>query len=154
MRCSVKSVRKFFSSLREGMSFALVWAALASRVVPEADMKRLLNATGIIQHYREAHDAFGCNPDPLMCPTWDCAVSYDAGGYADVLNASNATQHLRWKLCYDRGMRAYMFTTEAWCENSDCRQCTATRLVKPETAFVCSECEPCCLECKERAEWW
>lgn len=128
----------------------LLVAALGvlDRQVPIETLRFITNHKRIAALFRQSHTEFGCIPDPQACPTWDCATSYTtAGGCNAVFNSSEAFIHLNWRLCYDRGLSAYMFTSEAWCDNDDCCSCSVTRLRKPGVHYVCSHCDPCCLHC-------
>ena len=127
----------------------VVVLGLLDRRVPDNAIHFLTNRTRIEALHRESHDLFGCIPDPQSCPTWDCAASYSSvTGCRVVSNSSDVLKHLNWRLCYDRGFAAYMFTSEAWCEDNDeCCSCSVTRLWKPGVNYVCSNCDPCCLHC-------
>ena len=120
---------------------------------PSSVVDPLVSHARIRSLFTQSHGEFGCIPDRNRCPTWDCAAFYttETGCQGVPTNASDAPLHLPWRLCYDRGLVAYAFTTQLWCSplvyDDDCCECTATRLHKPDAAYVCTECQPCCTHC-------
>ena len=119
-------------------------------------LRAFSNHTLIYALYKQSHADFGCQPDPTVCPSWDCAAFSSGIGCVDAHDATSSAVEAAtlssWLLCYDRGLRSYAFTIEGWCGNEkvDCCHCRVQRLYGPnEPPLTCSECTPFRTQCFE-----